>query len=345
VNAVKVDKFASATARAKLSSPVTVEPRPFPKVGDVIVVRALTENPAYPHVELTSGRRSVVRPGDVIAGVIGSRQALRGFVGYAPMKVNAEDELYLLNMGGVVGRFIDAAPDYGRPVRVKVLGMAVRDGCVVNIGENAIPPTPFLPSCRPIVLVIGTCMNVGKTVLAVKLIQELAGAGRRVAAAKCSGVAALKDIEQMKQAGAQTVLSFLDCGFPSTVDVEDMPSLVKGILQRLNETEPDLIVVELGDGILGHYHVDDVLVDPVVMNHVAVVAVCAGDLVGAYGAKEVLAKLGVTPTVFSGPATDNVAGSEYIEERLGIRAINVMKNPPALCNLVVDALRAVKVEK
>ena len=42
-----------------------------------------------------------------------------------------------------------------------------------------------------------------------------------MAAAKLSGVAALKDIEKMKEAGAVRVLSFIDCGFPSTVDVDE----------------------------------------------------------------------------------------------------------------------------
>jgi hypothetical protein len=342
---VKIDKFASSTLRARIPNPATVESRPFPKVGDVVVVQVLTENPNYPHVELTNGRRSVVKIGDVIAGVIGSRQALRGFVGYAPMKVNPDDELYLLNMGGVIGRFIDGAPELGTPIKVKVLGFAVKDGEVINIASNAIQPTPFLSGSKPIVLVIGTCMNTGKTVAATKLIQELAGAGRKVAAVKLSGVAALKDIDKMKEAGAAQVLSFIDCGIPSTVDVEDMSSLTKGLLQRLNEDDPDVIVAELGDGILGHYRVDAVLSDQSIMEHVAAVIVAASDIVGAYGAKEFLQKMGITPLVFTGPCTDNVSGSEFIEEHLGVRAVNVMKNPPALCNLILEALRAVKVEK
>jgi hypothetical protein len=149
----------------------------------------------------------------------------------------------------------------------------------------------------------------------------------------------------MRDSGAVKVLSFMDCGIPSTVDVEDMSALTKGILQRLNEDDPDVIVAELGDGILGHYRVDAVLADDSIMEHVAAVIVCASDIVGAYGAKELLAKMGITPLVFSGPCTDNVSGSEYIEEHLGTRAVNVMKNPPALCNLILEALRAVKVEK
>lgn len=136
----QVDKFASVTVRVPISNPVTVGYRRRPRVGDVIVVRALSENPVYPHVELVDGRRSIVKAGEVIAGVVGSRQALRGFVGRAPETVNPGEELHLLNMGGVVGRFVDGAPDLGHPIRVQVLGMAIREGEVINIDEGSIRP-------------------------------------------------------------------------------------------------------------------------------------------------------------------------------------------------------------
>src|SRR3990172_528387 len=135
---IQVDKFASAAVRVTIANPVTVGYRPRPRVGDVIVVRALTENPVYPHVELVDGRRSIVKTGEVIAGVVGSRQALRGFVGCAPETVSPGEELHLLNMGGVVGRYVDGAPDLGHPIKVQVLGMAMREGEVINIAEGSI---------------------------------------------------------------------------------------------------------------------------------------------------------------------------------------------------------------
>jgi hypothetical protein len=92
----------------------------------------------------------------------------------------------------------------------------------------------------------------------------------------------------------------------------------------------DLIVVELGDGIVGHYRVETVLTDAEIMSHVAAVVLCAGDLMSAYGAKLYLDGLGVSITAFSGLATENVAGSSYIEGWLGIPAINGLKEPERL---------------
>lgn len=335
---VHVDKFASATVRVPISNPVTVGHRRRPRVGDVIVVRALTENPVYPHVELVDGRRSVVKTGEVIAGVVGSRQALRGFVGRAPETVSPGEELHLLNMGGVVGRFVDGAPDLGHPIRVQVLGMAIREGEVINIAEGSIRPLEEYAGERPIILVIGTCMNVGKTATVTRLISRLTGAGRRVAAAKLSGVAALRDTESMREAGAVRVLSFLDCGYPSTVDVENMNALTKGILQELDLDAPDVIVAELGNGILGRYGVDAILKDDQIMKRAVALLVCASDVAGAFGAMQWLGGLGIRPSAFSGPCTDNSAGASLIEEKLGVTTVNALKDAEELGELALDAI-------
>jgi len=55
--------------------------------------------------------------------------------------------------------------------------------------------------------------------------------------------------------------SFLDCGLPSTVGAKNLAPVAKAIIARLNESAPDLIVIELGDGILGGYSVESVFED------------------------------------------------------------------------------------
>ena len=79
-----------------------------------------------------------------------------------------------------------------------------------------------------------------------------------VAVAKLSGVACLKDILSMRDHGASEGLSFLDCGYPSTAGMTDLAPMAKGIIQRLNRSKPDVIVIEMGDGIIGGYGVASV---------------------------------------------------------------------------------------
>lgn len=336
---VRLHKIASATYRLRLPEEVPVRFEAYPQTGDVLVVRALTENPAYPEIELTDGRPSKVCKGDILAGVVGSRQALRGYVGYAPVRLNPGDRLALLNRGGVVGRPLDAPADLGQPVCVEVLGTAMNGDRAYNIREVAIPPLWVLQNSAPIVLIVGTCMHVGKTETAARLIRELVRHGLKGSAAKLSGVAALRDLKEFEGAGAIRALSFLDAGYPSTVDADDWGPPFKGILEELNREKPDWIVVELGDGILGRYRVDEIVQDENLMQFVIGTIVCATDLTAAYGAREVLNRLGLIPTLFSGPVTDTVTGTEYIEQKFGIPAINAIKEGERLSRVFLNRLK------
>lgn len=319
--------FGSATLRLGLSHPVQYQPRLTAEVGDLVVVEVLTENPSYPYLEQPDATMHRLRVGDHVVGVLGSRQALRGYVGYAPNTLREFVRLSLLNMGGVIGHFIDSTSALGEPVQVRYLGTVVDAEGVVSLKRAALPCSRQIDSDRPIVLVMGTCMNTGKTVTASKLIEAATKAGFQVGAAKVSGVAAIKDLRQFTEAGAVDVRSFLDCGLPSTVDAEDLCAVVRSVI---NAVAGDLVIVEFGDGILGHYKVESVLTDAEVMSRVAAVVVCASDLMGAYGAKLYLEHLRVPIAAFSGLTTENVSGSGFIESRWGVPAINALKNPHGL---------------
>ena len=52
--------------------------------GSVLAVRALMEKSVYDRLELVSGRMAKINKGDVMAGTLGYRRALKGFVGIVP---------------------------------------------------------------------------------------------------------------------------------------------------------------------------------------------------------------------------------------------------------------------
>lgn len=319
-------KFSSAIAKLNLTQ-IEVAPCIEAHVGDVILAKVLTKNSAYPHIEDCNGELSRLAIGDLIVGTIGTRQALRGFVGYPPPSLKLHQSLSLLNMGGVMGCCTDTAVGLGAPPQVKYLGTVVDAKGVVNLNRVALPQTTKIKSYRPIILVLGTCMNVGKTSSAVNLIASATQAGFKVGAAKIAGVAALKDLKNFSNAGALDVKSFLDCGLPSTIDADDLAALTIDIVNALHG---DLLIIELGDGIMGHYKVDMVLKNADIMSHVSSIIVCASDLAAAYGAKHYLQQFNIGVDVFSGPVTDNSSGSAYIEQQFGIAAINSMKFPQLL---------------
>lgn len=320
-------KFSSVTYKLNLGKNFQVEKISEVKTGDVILTEVLTKNSVYPYIEEIDGKLSILEIGDKIIGAIGSRQALRGFVGYPPKKLSDDNQLSLLNMGGVIGCYVDAAVGLGEPPKVKYLGTVFDKYGIVNIDRVSLPKTTSILGSRNIVLVLGTCMNVGKTSSAVKIINSATNQGLKVGAAKIAGVAAIKDLQCFKNAGAIDVKSFLDCGLPSSIDAKDLVSVVKNIINAL---KGELLIIELGDGIMGHYKVETVLMNKEIMSNISSVIVCAADLSAAYGAKQYLQELGIEINIFSGPVTDNISGSQYIEKKLGIPAINSCKFPDEL---------------
>lgn len=332
---VEVDKFGSSTSRLRLERKVKVAASaPTPKAGDVVVVRALTESVTYGNIELPSGRLAKVNRNDVIAGVFGNRRALKGFVGDVPRSAKAGDRLHLLNMGGLIGDCKGHHSSLSDAIEVEVLGIAVDDtGDVMNIGNGALRPANFLLESAPMIIVAGSCMNSGKTVAATEIIKQASHAGLRIAGAKMSGVAALRDTFNMEDHGAFVTASFLDCGLPSTVDIDDLAPVAKAILNHLNEQKPELIVVELGDGIVGGYSVESILKDPDIRKATTSFVFCASDYVGVIGGVSVLKTHGIEIDVVAGSVTDSQMGEDYVEQRIGIKAGNARRDGKRLFDL------------
>jgi len=142
----------------------------------------------------------------------------------------------------------------------------------------------------------------------------------------------------MQDHGAVVTMSFLDCGLPSTVGVPALGPYAKGIVDQLSMVGPDAIVMELGDGILGGYSVDTIFEDRELMEQAAAIVFCAGDFVGAWGGRELLARQGVRPDVISGPVTDSKMGAEFVESELGIQAANATGDGERLAAIIKEKL-------
>src|SRR4026209_1472501 len=95
----------------------------------------------------------------------------------------------------------------------------------------------------------------------------LSRAGLRVAACKLTGVSLMRDTLSMLDAGAVAALTFNDAGAASTHAGMKVP-VARGLFHppaHERGGRPDIIVAELGDGILGEYGVQDILRDPGLM--------------------------------------------------------------------------------
>ncbi|MCV4771261.1 hypothetical protein OFC10_35035, partial [Escherichia coli] len=78
-----------------------------------------------------------------------------------------------------------------------------------------------------------------------------------------------------------------------------LADVARAVLNRVASFGPDIIVAELGDGIVGGYSVEQILSDGEIMSAVSSIVFCASDYVGVIGGQAVLARYGLKPDVIS----------------------------------------------
>lgn len=337
---IRPHKVASVTRRLALEGEVEFSRMVEARSGQVLVVRALEEKRVYDQIELTTGRMAKVGKGDILVGALGRRDALRGYVGRVPDQVKAGDTLHLLNLGGVLGEAIGENQDVGHPLRVEVLGMAVRGGRGLNIADAAVPDPTDDAEIPPLIVVSGTCMNSGKTVAACETIQRLTARGYVCGGVKLTGVAAQRDLLNMQDHGAVATLSFVDTGLPSTAGLDDVAPVAMRLLRSIQSaagTELDAVVAEMGDGIIGCYGVETILRSPEFARLIRAHVLCANDLVAAWGGLAWLRERDLPVDVIAGPATDNQVGVRYVTDTLQVPASNARTEPERLADLVEEA--------
>ena len=346
MKSVVVDKIASVAQHNDLATEVRLSPDIPCEEGVLIAARVLNNKSRYNQLELTSGRMATVTMGDVVIGALGHRNALRGYSGHLPTELKPGDTVQLLNIGGVMGLCDDANPDVGPPFDCEVLGTVLefpylgeRIGVPARAGLATLDKDASLNTNGvPVVALAGTCMDSGKTAAACQIVSRLRHLGFTVAACKATGVSLRRDVLAMEDAGAGDTMIFSDLGIVTTT-ADNGPALTRSLLTGLGEKKPDVIVLELGDGLLGSYGVAAILSDEQIHAALTAVVLCANDPVSAWGGAKILRdEFDIDPAVVTGPATDNDVGVQQIDERLGLPAINALSNGVALGDKIAGLL-------
>jgi hypothetical protein len=119
--------------------------------------------------------------------------------------------------------------------------------------EASAEPRPRRPDDPPLILVVGSDMDSGKTTTARRIVYALRAMGYRVAAGKATGVASLGDLTSFYDAGATEVLDFAALGEPTTIGLPeaDVLSVFHRLLHHLGSAAGPggYVVMELADGI------------------------------------------------------------------------------------------------
>lgn len=336
---IHIDKIASITKNLELSHQEQIIDELSCEMGTVLAAQVLDDKTIYNELELPSGRMSKLKKGDIIVCALGQRMALKGFVGRLPKSLAVDDVIHLLNLGGVAGECVSAnTHEVGEPLRIRILGGIARNGKLLNINQaKTYEASETLDNDVPLIIVTGTSMDSGKTTVAVEITKTLTRMGMKLAGTKLTGVGAYRDIFKMRDYGVYESVSFTDCGISSTANIDGdvMVGISKGALNHLAKSEPDAIIIEFGDGLMGKYGVAHILNDPEIQKNVRLHIGCAGDPVSAIGLAQRCADMGLPLDVISGPITDNQVGKDIIAQELGLLTYNAFSPTSDWLDLVL----------
>lgn len=343
---VVVDKIASITQACALGHELRIADEIPSEEGVVIVAEILNNKSTYNTLELTSGRMAKVARGDVVVGALGPRKALFGYSGHVPETLQPGDIIQMLNIGGVMGVCDSATPDKGKPFDCRVLGVVLqfpylgeRIGVPARVGYRQLNyDAPLDVRGVPVVALAGTCMEAGKTAAAAAIVSRMRHRGLVVDAFKATGVSLRRDIMAFEDAGARKSMIFTDLGVVTT-SPRTGPALTRTMLTELAAGKPDVIVFELGDGLLGTYGVDAILNSEDIRRAITGLVLSANDPVAAWGGVKLLReRFHVEPCMVTGPSTDNQVGVDIIEQQIKVPAVNAISNPAALGDAIIAAV-------
>jgi hypothetical protein len=282
-----------------------------PDPGDVMLAE-VTRLGQHPRLESPASRRAQMYVGDEIVVAYGHRYAPDQFEAEVPHSL---EPAHLVAAGGVVGLVTATMGGLAKPTEVRPLGLLHDSRGRVSLASVA----PYAPrslkdpatlgprSPRPPVLaVVGTSMNSGKSTALASLVRGLTRAGLRVAAGKATGTGAGGDPGMFRDAGAQAVLDFTDFGHVSTYRLrhEGVVAVFASLVNELATAGFDAVLVEIADGLF-QGETARLLADPIFAELVDQVVFAAGEALSATSGVAELQKYGIPVAAVTGRLTSS----------------------------------------
>ncbi len=317
-----------------------------PQSGDVVLAEVV-EIGHQRRLESPLSRRAQMFVGDEIVVAYGDR--------YAPDQYEAEvpdslEEVHLVAAGGVVGLMTAIREGLDEPTIVRPLGLLCDGQGAMSLSRVApkalLPPLDLLAPRTaprpPVVALVGTSMNSGKTTALSSLSLGLTRSGMRVAAGKATGTGAGGDPGMFRDGGAQAVLDFTDFGYASTyrLDHETVVAVFTSLVNELAGSAPDVILVEIADGA---YQIETarLLDDPVFTRYVDQVIFTAGEAISAVAGVELLRRHDLHVAAVSGRLTSSPLAVREARTALDVPVIDTLDLcEPEVALAMLPVLRA-----
>ncbi|MCU0902545.1 MAG: DUF1611 domain-containing protein [Tabrizicola sp.] len=327
-------KWAFSARRIPRGLVAGVDPDVAPaRAGDLILGRVLSVG-QHQRIQLAEGRPSTLYPGDVIVMPCGARYAPDQFEGLAEIDKDGCD---MLAGGGCLGRMIWRHDRMKPPTRILPLGRLVdAAGRTLTTGSFALP-SPASPARIPLIAVVGTSMNSGKTTATVALTHGLTRAGWAVAALKGTGTGSFGDVNDYADAGAAFVGDFTDAGMVTTYlePLERVKAGIETLLSAAEEAGAAIAVMEIADGIF-QKETAALLADPAFVARMSGCVFACGDAVAAAGGVAALDRMGLRPLCLTGLLSCSPMASAEAEAVTGVAVITRtgLLDPAVVCGLL-----------
>jgi len=302
--------------------------------GDVCAVELPLDTPPIT-VEEPTGRLMAIAPGDIFLATPGHREATRSVCGSLPAGGLVPGDLYwVLAASGVIGELVGDSPfEEGYVGRVRYLGPVYADhGERLNIRQFAVVPPGGTDRNAPVHLIVGTSGEAGKTTAGIAVLRTLRVRGyATVIALKATGGCSVAEIALYQDFGAAQAFDCIDFGLPGTYPAgrEGIGEFFGSALDFCFSLPADAVVIECGGDLFGA-NVPEFLTCIKARRADMKIILAASDTLGALGAKQRLAEMGLSINLITGPCTDTPSMRERTQALCGIPAINLLRGPDQL---------------
>lgn len=287
-----------------------------PRTGDLVLAR-VDRLGQHSRIELPTGRRASLYPGDEIIVTYADRYAPDQFEAEVPADLGPTQ---LVAGGGVAADVLSRSAAIRRATDITPIALIgdVR-GVPLNLSDFALKPVQPI-NLRPRTLaVVGTSMNSGKTTTVRTLVHALSRAGHAPGATKVTGTGSGNDYWVMLDSGAHRMLDFTDVGLASTyripIDVVERKFLE--LIDHLTDSDCGAIVVEIADGLFQR-ETSRIIRSDVFLASIDRVMFSAADAMGAVAGVEHLQRLGHAVVGVSGLLTRSPLATQEAREACGV---------------------------
>ena len=302
-----------------------------PSPGDLALFR-VKKIGHHKSIITTDNQKFRLYENDLVVGVFGNRYATDAFEG----RIRQLDRISMLTAAGMIGTVRYKHKKIKKSTKLFFIGFLTdQNNKRINLKELNFSKSYPKNGLKNLLIVVGSGMNSGKTTIASKLINGLSREGLKVAGCKLTGSVSNRDKNELTSASAICTIDFSDYGFPSTYlcKKDELLDLFYTMLANLEKINPDVIIMEIADGILQRE-------TAILLNDEKIKKMTKGILLAADSAPSALysvnnlKKLGYKVIAVSGSITSSPLSSKEFKEHSDIQIVSSVDSGTTLTTTV-----------